>query len=113
MYNFLSVPLVKPGYELQQALPDLPFALTHGKPVGYVLAEVKIPENCADFRLIDKKAVDQMRTMKEKTKFFRGLINWMGFKQFAIYYDAAPRHLETKARPSYILRNIHEKQDSL
>lgn len=57
-----------------------------------ILAKINIPENSADFRLLDKKVVKQFRSLKEKTKFFRGLINWVGFKQYAIYYDAAPRY---------------------
>jgi dolichol-phosphate mannosyltransferase len=56
------------------------------------LANVNIPENSADFRLLDKKVVEQLRLMKEKTKFFRGLISWVGFNKCAVYYEASPRH---------------------
>jgi len=56
------------------------------------LANINIPENSADFRLLDKKVVEQLRLIKEKPKFFRGLIGWVGFNKCAVYYDASPRH---------------------
>jgi glycosyltransferase involved in cell wall biosynthesis len=56
------------------------------------LANIDIPENSADFRLLDKKVVEQLRLLKEKTKFFRGLISWVGFNKCAVYYEASPRY---------------------
>jgi len=56
-----------------------------------LLAEIKIPENSADFRLLDNKVIKSFRSLKERTKFFRGLINWVGFHQCPIYYEAEPR----------------------
>jgi len=56
-----------------------------------LFSKLNIPENSADFRLLDKKVLNELRSLKEKSKFFRGLVNWVGFKQCAIYYDAAPR----------------------
>lgn len=55
------------------------------------LAKVRIPENSADFRLLDKRVVETFRSIEEKTKFFRGLINWVGFRQSPVEYDAQPR----------------------
>ena len=57
-----------------------------------LLARTRIPENSADFRLMDKKVVQQFLTLKEKTKFFRGLITWVGFKQYPLHYTASPRY---------------------
>ncbi len=56
-----------------------------------VLAKIDVPENSADFRLLDKTVVKRIMTLTEKTKFFRGLISWVGFKRYPVYYDAAPR----------------------
>jgi dolichol-phosphate mannosyltransferase len=57
-----------------------------------VLSKIDIPENSADFRLIDKKVVNEIRSLKERNIFFRGIVNWIGFKKVAVYYDAAPRY---------------------
>jgi polyisoprenyl-phosphate glycosyltransferase len=57
-----------------------------------MLAKISIPENSADFRLLDKKVTNHIRLLKEKTKFLRGIVNWVGFKQCAISYDAASRY---------------------
>ncbi len=57
-----------------------------------VLAKIELPENSADFRLVDRKVVACLRDLKETTKFFRGLIRWIGYRQVGISYTAAPRH---------------------
>lgn len=55
------------------------------------LAKIHIPENSADFRLLDAKVVKEFNALKEKTKFLRGLVNWVGFRKCAVNYDASPR----------------------
>jgi len=54
-------------------------------------AKINIPENSADFRLLDRKVVEELRSLHEGAKFFRGLVNWVGFRQYGIVYDAARR----------------------
>ncbi len=44
------------------------------------IAEVIIPRNVADFRLIDRKVADALRKSKEKTRYLRGMVAWTGFK---------------------------------
>ncbi len=56
-----------------------------------LLARINIPENSADFRLLDKKVVDEFMRIKERTRFLRGLIRWVGFRQCPVCYEAAPR----------------------
>lgn len=55
------------------------------------LTGLNMPSGTADFRLLDKKAIDVLKNMPEKTLFLRGLIFWMGFKQKAISYQVQPR----------------------
>ncbi len=62
-----------------------------------ILAKINIPPNSADFRLLDRKVVLQFRRLNEKTKFFRGLVNWVGYRQFIIPYDAEPRQAGTSS----------------
>ncbi|MBX3438642.1 MAG: glycosyltransferase family 2 protein [Planctomycetaceae bacterium] len=45
----------------------------------------------ADFRLMDRKVVDQLNSLQERSRFMRGLISWVGFRQIAIPYVAEPR----------------------
>lgn len=55
------------------------------------LSEHEIPRDVGDFRLIDRKVVDEINKMKEPNRFLRGLISWVGFRQIAIEYDRVPR----------------------
>ncbi len=58
---------------------------------------VKIPLDTGDFRLIDRKVADELRSMREHNRFLRGLTAWAGFKSCPVEYDRAPRKAgETK-----------------
>lgn len=57
-----------------------------------LLGNLRLPENSADFRLIDKAVARQLQGMKEHAKFIRGLVHWAGFRQCGIEYDAPKRH---------------------
>lgn len=56
------------------------------------ISEVKIPIDTGDFRLIDRRALKHLKEMREENRYFRGMVSWIGFKQFAIYYDRDPRY---------------------
>ena len=61
------------------------------------LAAVEIPANVGDFRLIDRKALEVCRRMRERDPFLRGMFAWMGFRQAAVTFDRPGRKLgETK-----------------
>lgn len=53
--------------------------------------ELNIPENAADFRLVDKKVVESLRGFKETHLFLRGLIPFIGFKCTAVGYRVGRR----------------------
>ena len=59
------------------------------------LSDIKIQPGAADFRLLDRSVVNALKGFKENTIFYRGLISWMGFKQFAIEYEPADRMFGT------------------
>jgi len=46
-----------------------------------------IPHNTGDFRILDKKVVEQLKNMREKTRFLRGLVSYVGLKQKGIDFD--------------------------
>lgn len=56
------------------------------------LSDVEIPADTGDFRLIDRKVVDVIKSMPEKDRFIRGMVAWAGFKQFALQYEREERH---------------------
>ncbi|GGJ57917.1 dolichol-phosphate mannosyltransferase [Anoxybacillus voinovskiensis] len=59
--------------------------------------EMDIPLDTGDFRLIDRKVRDQLVGMRERSRFVRGLVSWVGFKQTAIEYERDERFAgETK-----------------
>ena len=61
------------------------------------LSDVQFPVDTGDFRLIDRKVIDAFNGLKEKNKYIRGLIAWMGFKQAPCYYEREERFAgETK-----------------
>ncbi len=60
------------------------------KFINYI-SEVEIEAGTADFRLMDKKVTKVFFTFSENELFIRGLVNWIGFKQFAIDYEPAER----------------------
>jgi len=56
------------------------------------MSPVSIPRNTGDFRLMDRKVVDALKQLPERSRFMKGLFAWVGFKQTEIYYDRAPRY---------------------
>ena len=55
------------------------------------ITDVKIPMDTGDFRLMDRKVVDVMNTMREHHRFLRGMSAWVGFKQVGVTYKRAAR----------------------
>jgi dolichol-phosphate mannosyltransferase len=51
------------------------------------MAEVKFPLDTGDFRLIDSRIIQEFNRLKERGKYIRGLISWIGFKQVPFYYE--------------------------
>lgn len=54
-------------------------------------ADVDIPVDTGDFRLLDRKAADQLRIHRERSRFVRGLVASMGFQQVAVPFDRDER----------------------
>jgi dolichol-phosphate mannosyltransferase len=57
----------------------------------YRITDVKIPLDTGDFRLIDRKVVNVMNSMRERHRFLRGMSAWVGFKQTGVEYKRAAR----------------------
>ncbi|WP_316804129.1 glycosyltransferase family 2 protein [Pedobacter nototheniae] len=55
------------------------------------LSDIELEPGSADFRLLDQKVVNVFRNFHENEPFLRGLVKWLGFKQYAIKYNPAAR----------------------
>jgi len=67
-------------------------------------SDINIPPNSTDFRLIDKKVVETLNRFSERTRMFRGLIDWLGFKRDLIEFAAPSRH--NGGIPSYSTKKL-------
>lgn len=56
-----------------------------------MMAERRIAENVGDFRLIDRRVVDVINAMPERTRFMKGLVSWVGFRQDTVEAVREPR----------------------
>jgi len=68
-----------------------------------VLSDVAIRESVADFRLLDRRVVRRLNSLRERTRFVRGLISWLGFSEIELKYQASPRH---SGKTKYSLRKM-------
>ncbi len=56
------------------------------------ITDIPIPHDTGDFRLLDRRVVDVLVRLPERTRFMKGLFAWVGFKQTALMFDREPRH---------------------
>jgi polyisoprenyl-phosphate glycosyltransferase len=54
-------------------------------------AEVDIPVDTGDFRLLDRRAAEELRRFRERSRFIRGMVASMGFKQHEVLFDRDER----------------------
>lgn len=55
------------------------------------MSPISLPHNTGDFRLLDRKVVEALKQMPERTRFMKGLFTWVGFKQTSILFERHPR----------------------
>ena len=67
------------------------------------IAYIEIPMDAGDFALMDERVVRELRGMRERNKFLRGLRSWVGFRQIGLPYDREERHA---GRPKYSMRRL-------
>lgn len=51
-----------------------------------------IPMDVSDFRLVDKKVIKALRTLRESNRFFRGFFSWVGFNTIGIEFERQERY---------------------
>ncbi|MDD5043640.1 MAG: glycosyltransferase family 2 protein [Patescibacteria group bacterium] len=56
-----------------------------------LISETKVVRRATDFRLIDRKVINEFNRFSERNRMARALIDWLGFKRGYIYFDANSR----------------------
>lgn len=59
------------------------------------MTRITIPQNTGDFRLIDRRVLDSLKSLKETHRFMKGLFSWVGYKQISLPYVREPRFAGT------------------
>lgn len=65
----------------------------------------EIPPNAGDFRLMDRRVVQALLKLPERTRFMKGLYAWIGFKTVMLPFDAEPR---TAGQSTFRFRQLSE-----
>jgi dolichol-phosphate mannosyltransferase len=55
------------------------------------LTDGRIPRNASDFRLVDRKVYEAVKSMTERNRFVRGLFAWAGFNSIGVPMERPPR----------------------
>lgn len=67
------------------------------------MTEVDMPVDTGDFRLIDRRVVDVLRRIPERNRYVRGIVSWLGFRQYAYEYE---RHERFAGQTKYPLKKM-------
>lgn len=58
-----------------------------------------LPQDVGDFRLMSRRCVDSLRSMRELHRFLRGMVAWVGYPQICVRYERQPRAAGTTKYP--------------
>ena len=63
------------------------------------LARIEIPADTGDFRLMSRRAVEAFKSLRERHRFIRGMVSWVGFRQTAVHYQRETRYAGSTKYP--------------
>ena len=55
------------------------------------ISSIEIQRDTGDFRLLDRRAVEALKTLRESNRYTKGMFSWVGFKKKEITYKRDPR----------------------
>ncbi|MBA6095700.1 glycosyltransferase family 2 protein [Pseudomonas juntendi] len=70
------------------------------------ISDIDIPADVGDFRLMDRKVVEALKTLPETRRFMKGLFAWVGFRTTTVEYKVAPREHGTSSFNTWKLWNF-------
>lgn len=70
------------------------------------ISDIEIPADVGDFRLMDRKVVEALKTLPENTRFMKGLFAWVGFSTTTVEYKVAPREYGSSSFNTWKLWNF-------
>lgn len=76
------------------------------------IATVNIPRNVGDFRLVDRRIIEELRKLKETHGFFRGLVPFVGFRQTEVPFERQERHAGASKYPP-LWGSLHNSMNAL
>lgn len=89
-------------YAQRRTRKDSPFKKATAAAFYKVLrrvSEIDIPPNTGDFRLLDRRVVDEVNKFREHDRFIRGMVAYVGFSQVAVEFDRDERFSGTTGYP--------------
>lgn len=89
-------------YGVRRRLPDGPVVAALRRGFYAVIDRISpddLPRNAGEFRLTDRRLLEQIRLREDRSPYMRGMISAMGFSQVGLEYDRAPRMAGTSKFP--------------
>lgn len=72
------------------------FAFAFYRLIGR-MTKIELPQDTGDFRLMDRRAVEALQSLRERHRFIRGMVSWIGYHQTPVHYERPERFAgETK-----------------
>lgn len=88
--NVYGIVTVRRGTGRMRRMNSRLFYWLIGKLTGHL-----IPPNASDFRLLDRRVYEVVRTMDERNRFVRGLVAWVGFRSIGVEHEREERFAGT------------------
>lgn len=89
-------------YGVRRRLPDGPLVAALRRGFYAIIDRISpddLPRNAGEFRLTDRRLLEQIRLREDRSPYMRGMISAMGFSQVGLEYDRAPRMAGTSKFP--------------
>jgi glycosyltransferase involved in cell wall biosynthesis len=84
--NVYGIVTARRGTGVIRSINSRMFYWIIGKLTGHL-----IPANASDFRLLDRRVAEQVRSMDERNRFVRGLVAWVGFRSIGVEHEREER----------------------
>ncbi|MCY8231379.1 glycosyltransferase family 2 protein [Priestia endophytica] len=55
------------------------------------ITKIPVQENTGDFRLLDRRCIEALRTLRETQRYTKGMFSWIGYNKKEILFDRNPR----------------------